>query len=107
MAASAAEVLMSDSPMKQPSGWIPIAMSLAALAITLSYLATVGVEAAHQPDEGTPAHLFQLLMAGQIPFVAFFAIKWLPLAPRQALQVLALQAVAGLAACAPVYWLGL
>ncbi len=31
-----------------------------------------------EPDEGTIAHLWQLLMAGQMPFLAFFAIKWLP-----------------------------
>lgn len=93
--------------MKQPTALIPIAMSLAALIMTLTYVASVGVAAAHQPDEGTPAHLFQLLMAGQLPIIAFFAIKWLPLAPKQALQVLALQFCAGVAACAPVYWLGL
>jgi hypothetical protein len=103
----AVEVLMSGSPMQQPSAWIPIAMSLAALAMTLSYVAIVGVAAAHQPDEGAVAHMFQVLMAGQMPFIAFFAVKWLLRAPRQALQVLALQAGAALAALAPVYWLGL
>ena len=82
-------------------------MSLAALAMTLGYLAIFGVAAAHEPDEGTPAHIFQLLMAGQVPVVAFFAVKWLPRVPRQTLQVLALQAGAALAALAPVYWLGL
>ena len=39
--------------------------------------------------------------------VAFFAIKWLPRAPGQALAILALQAVAGIAALAPVFILGL
>jgi hypothetical protein len=34
-----------------------------------------------------------------------FAIKWLPRAPKQALQVLALQAAAGLAAMASVFFL--
>ena len=98
---------MTVSPMKQPSALVPIAMSLAALTMTLGYLAIVGVAAAHQPDEGAVAHIFQLLMAGQVPFVAFFAVKWLPRTPRQALQVLALQVGAALAALAPVYWLGL
>ena len=98
---------MHVSQMKQPSAWIPIGMSLAALAMTLAYLAIVGVAAAHQPDEGTAAHVFQLLMAGQVPVVAFFAVKWLPRTPRQALQVLALQVGAALAALAPVYWFGL
>jgi len=59
----------------------------------------------HGADEGTSAHLFQILMAAQVPVVAFFAIKWLPRAPRQALQVLALQAAAALAAFASVFFL--
>ena len=46
-------------------------------------------------------------MAGQVPIIAYFAIKTLPEAPKQALAILALQAVAGLAALAPVFLLGL
>jgi hypothetical protein len=46
-------------------------------------------------------------MAGQLPVVAFFALKWLPRAPRSALEILSLQFAAGLAALFPVYWLGL
>lgn len=91
--------------LKQPSALIPLAMSLAALALVLSHIAAVGV--AREADEGTAAHLWQLLMAGQIPVVAFFVIKWLPRHPRQALLVLALQAAAGVAAAVPVFLLGL
>ena len=96
---------MTVSPMKQPSALIPITMSLAALATVLCHIALFGV--AREPDEGTAAHIWQLLMAGQVPVVAFFVIKWLPQAPRHALQVLALQVGAALVALAPVYWLGL
>ena len=88
---------------KRPSAFVPFAMSLAALAIVLVHLALSG--AARQADEGTAAHLWQLLMAAQIPIVAFFAIRWLPQSPRSALPVLALQVVAALAALAPVYLL--
>jgi hypothetical protein len=56
---------------------------------------------------GTAAHIWQILMAAQVPIVAFFAVKWLPRIPTQALQVLALQAGAALAALAPVFFLGL
>jgi hypothetical protein len=80
-------------------------MSLAALSLVLGHMAFFG--AAREADEGTAAHLWQLLMAGQIPVIAFFAIKWLPRAPRQAIFVLTLQAVAGLAAAAPVFFLNL
>ena len=90
---------------RKPSAFLPIAMSLAALATVLIYLAMFGV--VHEPDEGTAAHIWQLLMGLQIPIIVFFAIKWLVRAPRQALYVLALQAAAALAALAPVYFLKL
>lgn len=87
--------------LKQPSAFLPLAMSGTALTIVLGYLLMFGP--APQADEGTAAHLFQLLMVLQLPIVAFFAIKWLPQAPRPALVVLALQAAAGIAALAPVF----
>lgn len=88
---------------KQPSAFIPVAMSLAALATVLLHLARFG--AAREPDEGAAAHIWQLLMAAQIPVIAFFAIKWLPRAPKEALPVLALQIGAVLAALIPVFLL--
>ena len=80
-------------------------MSLIALGLVLVHIANFG--AAREVDEGTAAHLFQLLLVAQLPVVAFFAIKWLTRAPKSALIVLAGQACAGLAALAPVYFLGL
>jgi hypothetical protein len=91
--------------MKQPSAFLPVAMSLAAL-ITLLVAFVVG-GLVRETDEGTAAHIWQLLMGGQIPIVAYFAIKWLPQAPRQAPYVLALQVGLALAALAPVYLLHL
>ena len=88
---------------KRPSAFVPVAMSFAALAIVLVHIIMSGT--AREGDEGTAAHLWQLLMAAQIPIVAFFAIRWLPQSPWSALPVLALQAVAALAALAPVYLL--
>jgi hypothetical protein len=69
------------------------------------YVAHYGV--VREPDEGAAAHIWQLLMAAQVPLVAFFAIKWLPRTPRQALYILALQAAAALGALAPVFFLNL
>ena len=91
--------------MKQPSAFLPLTMSFGALAMVLAHVAIFGV--VHEADEGTAAHIFQLLMIAQIPIVAFFAIKWVPRTPRQALIILALQTVAALAALAPVFLLGL
>ena len=90
---------------KQPSAYVPIAMSLAALATVVLHVARFG--AAREPDEGAAAHIWQLLMAAQLPVIAFFAVKWLPQAPKEAIAVLALQMVAVLAALAPVFLLGL
>jgi hypothetical protein len=95
---------MNAVPMlKHPSAFLPLAMSLAALATVLVFLFLHGPSP--QPDEGAAAHTWQLLMAGQIPIVLFFAIKWVPQSPRQAAPILALQIGAALAAIAPVFLL--
>jgi hypothetical protein len=78
-------------------------MSVGALAVVLLFLAAHGP--APQPDEGAAAHIWQLLMAGQIPIALFFAIKWIPRDPRPAILVLVLQFAAALAAMAPVFLL--
>jgi hypothetical protein len=93
------------SMMKKPSAFLPPAMSFAALATVLGHVAMFGV--VREADEGTAAHIWQMLMAAQMPIVAFFAIKWLPRTPGQALLVLALQVGAALAALAPVFFLNL
>ena len=82
----------NKSLLKQPSAWIPLVMSLMALALLLGYVAIFGI--VHNQDEGTPAHIFQLIMVAQLPVVAFFAIKWLPKRPKQSLLLLALQVAA-------------
>ena len=105
------QTLSFGAIVRKPSAFLPLAMSLTALAMLGgAYIFAVatghgGLE--REPDEGSIAHLWQLLMAGQLPVLAFFAIKWLPRAPRQTLYVLGLQAGAVLAAMAPVYFLNL
>jgi hypothetical protein len=89
--------------LKNPSAFLPLAMSFGALATVVIYVALNGT--APQADENAAAHIWQILMAGQIPIVVFFAIKWLPRAPKQALLVLVLQGGAALMALAPVYLL--
>jgi len=87
--------------LKYPSAFLPLAMSLSALATVLVFVFLHGT--APQADEGGAAHVWQLLMAAQVPIVLFFAIKWLPRSPMKAAPVLALQIVAALAAVAPVF----
>ena len=91
--------------MRQPTGYLPVAMSLGAFAMIVWFVAVHGVM--HQADEGAQAHLWQLLVAGQVPLVAYFALSWLPRARRRALVVLGLQAAAFmLLAVAPLWALG-
>src|SRR5947209_20066934 len=54
-----------NATLRQPSAFLPVAMSLVALAVVLGHVALFG--AAHEADEGTAAHIWQLLMAVQVP----------------------------------------
>jgi len=82
-----------------------MAMSFTALAWVLGSISMYGV--VHEADEGASTHIWQLLMAGQLPISAYFAIRWLCRAPWQTLSVSALQVAAALGALAPVYFLKL
>lgn len=107
-----AGVLMNGSPgsvlslAKRPSAFVPMAMSITALAVLLIDLGRFGVPPPHA-DAGAVAHLWQLLMVCQVPLIAAFAFRWLRRVPRLAFGVLAIQAVLILAAIAPVYLLRL
>jgi hypothetical protein len=94
---------MTATVWKHPSAFLPVAMSLGALATVLIFIALHGT--APQAGEGTAAHIWQLLMAAQAPIVLYFAVKWVPQSPRQAVPILALQVGAALAAMAPVFFL--
>jgi hypothetical protein len=87
---------------RKPSALLPVAMSVIALAVVLGHFALVGTT--RDADEGAAAHIWQLLIAGQLPLLLFFSIRWVPRARRPALEVLALQLIAVLSAMAPVFF---
>ena len=95
---------MNSSLFRKPSAVLPLLMSLIALTLVIF---RVAVGTAHAADDGTAANLFQLLIAGQAPVVAYFAAKWLPREPAQASMMLAVQAGAALVALVPVFILDL
>ena len=88
----------------KPSGFLPLVMSSVALLLVLAHVAAVGVQP--QADEGAAAHLWQLLMVTQLPFIAYSGIRWVPLAPKHGLTVLLTQLAFALVAAAPVLLLG-
>ena len=77
-------------------------LSLVAFAMVLGHIAMFGV--VREADEGTTAHLFQIWIVLEVLLVAFFVARWLPQAPKQALLVLAIQVIAALVVCAPVFY---
>ncbi|CAM4132545.1 hypothetical protein [Roseateles saccharophilus] len=89
----------------KPSAAVPVLMSLAALLLVGVHVATFGT--GREADEGVAAHLFQLLIALQLPIVLYHAVRWLPRSPRQGIQVFGLQVLAVALACLPVAVLGL
>jgi hypothetical protein len=95
--------MVKISLIKQPSAFVPLAMSLVALILVLGHAIIFGI--VHQADEGAAAHVWQILMAAQLPIVIYFIIKWLPKRPKESLYVLVLLACIWLANFAGVYWL--
>lgn len=93
---------MSPKTFTRPSAWLPLVMSLAALTTVMGHVAVSGT--AHEADEGAAAHIFQFLIAGQVPVIAFFALRWLRRTPRQAVAVLVLQFLVAIVALAPVWY---
>ena len=79
------------------------------LCSMLAFALVVGNFAAHVPpqrDEGTAAHLFQLLIAGQVPLVLLFAATADWTRPARPLLALLVQALAGLCALGALAWSG-
>ena len=89
---------------KKPSAWIPVAMSLGALALVTVQVAMHGVQA--QRDEGTLAHLWHLLVLAQLPIIGLFVFRWMRAYPWRCVPVLATQLVALATALVPVHAMG-
>ena len=100
------------TPFRSLTGWLPVVLAAAALAP----LGGFWVTGPHPPnmvldhgiwrqDEGTAAHLWQLLMLAQLAAIALFLVCWVPRAPKSALLMLALQLGAFVAAALPLWLL--
>ena len=95
---------------KKPSAWIPIALSIvmSAFIFTMIFIQVNQFGAiVREADEGVGARLFQIWLVLEVFMVGFFAVKWLPIEPKQTIFILALQIIAILIACAPVFILKL
>ncbi len=95
--------LMDFSLFKWPSAILPLIMAFAALILVVGHAMIFGIT--HELDEGATAHVWQILMVAQLPFVAYFVFRCLPKRPRESLLVLAFLAGLWIANFAAVYWL--
>ena len=64
---------MNEPTLRQPTVFLPLVMSLVALAIVLVHYAIFGI--VDETDEGTAAHIFQLLIVLQVPFITFQLVQ--------------------------------
>jgi cell division protein FtsW (lipid II flippase) len=94
---------MTQARVNRISAWVPLLCSTLAFAVVM---ANIIARVPPQPDENASAHLWQLLMVVQLPFVAVFVAtadwrEW-----RRPAMFIALQAAAVLAAAVPVFLAG-
>jgi hypothetical protein len=88
--------------LRTPSALIPLIMSAMALLVVLSAVIAFGMP--HRGDEGATAHLFQLLIVGQVPFLVWFhALRH----RTRRMVALGLHVTALAVALCPVWYLGL
>ena len=90
------------SVIKKPSAWVPLLLSALVLTMLLVMLAHAGV--VRQKDEGAEAHLFQIWLVLEICLIPFFAFKWLPRVPYDALLIVVLQISFVLITAFPVFY---
>jgi hypothetical protein len=106
------EIARPATPFRSLSGWTPLVLAAAALAL----LGGFWVTGPHAPnmvmdhgvlrqDEGVAARLWQLLMLAQLLAIAVFLVRWAPKSPKPAMAMLALQACGLVAAALPVWLL--
>ena len=75
--------------LRKPSAWLSPGLSLVAIGLIVAHVVFVGV--APQADEGAEARIFQVLMLFDALVIGAFAVRWLPVAPKAASAVFALQ----------------
>jgi len=91
-----------NSIIKKPSAWIPIVIPVTFFIYLVVYISLFGI--ARQEDEGIGAHLFQLWLVLEPFMIGFFAIKWFPRVPKQAMLILAFQIIAALLPISIVFY---
>lgn len=93
---------MSSQKVNRICGVAPVIMSLA--AFLLVFAAVVAGWAKGQTDEGSAAHIFQLLIAGQVPVIFVFVVTSDWRRYLRTLSFLAIQVLSIAVALMPVWY---
>ena len=91
--------------LRKPSAFLPITMSMLALGLVIAQISLYGIAPKH--DEGAAAHIFQLLIAAQLPVILLFAMRSAPKEPKGSITVIGLQMFSALMALTPVWYFNL
>ncbi|MCB0794742.1 MAG: hypothetical protein KDB88_08400 [Flavobacteriales bacterium] len=70
--------------------WLPMVLSILAIGLVLTHAMVLGRDRA--ADEGTAAHVFQLLLVLQVPIIALFIRRWFGSDRHRTMRVLGVQA---------------
>jgi hypothetical protein len=84
--------------LKQPSAFVPVALSLAAFLLVLGNSIFLGM--GHAKEGSITDSIFQVLMGAQLPVVIFLAVRRLRRYPRETLGILTVQGAAAFLAFA-------
>ena len=87
---------------RSPSAYLPLMMSVLALILVLASVLLFG--SARQADEGAAAHLFQMLVIGQVPLVVWSLLQRIGRDSALGLQIFGLQAAFLAVALFPVWY---
>jgi hypothetical protein len=98
---------MNRQVINRISAIVPVLLSLAAFLMVVSALVFHWAPARPDGDEGAPAHVFQLLIAAQLPFILIYLVTADWRAGRRAAVWPLLQVGALVQAFAPVAYFNL
>ena len=92
---------------KHPSGYMPLLLSVCAIALLGIYLAVYGAGSARPGidvhDEGPAAHVYQLLIGAQLLIIPWFSLRWGWREFKAGATLVALQVLAILASFGPLW----
>lgn len=87
--------------LKHLTAWLPLVLSPVIALLIIITIIVHGMQPTE--DEGTVAHIFQLLVLSELVIIGIFVINFFPKEPKATIKILILQILALIFVCAPVF----